>query len=479
MNDLYASLEEKYGLPSGTLSAISNTESSDNPNTPPSSKGAEGQFQFMPETAKAYNVNVHDPKSSAEGAAHYLADLKKQYGDWQAAFAHYNGGHAAGKAVVNGKEPPASETKNYLTKVNSKMKAPEEGDWQPIDQEANATQAPEEGEWQPITTQNDHEEARLQPSDPNAIAGVRQKKKDILDVPAGYIGGATAGGIEGVRTLAHLKTNLLNQFAKNPQDPTQPSTRGSLNRYFKSQVSDQNLGNMHLSDLESEMTKLDQSLDPNAPPVKLRTMSEVQDAIKRLQPTPDTFTEKKLPRGSIKTKVPGTPGVDTSAYQVNPETPIRNSIRNFGRGTADVASRWLPAVGRIGSGFIGGLTALNDASDAQNYAKQKAAEENRPKENYRDYGNWRSGLKGVGALGGGLSMFGGQAAGIPMMAAGQIPDIYDWAKDHPHALEQALNPVGTQSKTKEVLTDPNYFEHRYNDPQNRTVRNYLNDIYKE
>ena len=119
MNNLYASLESQYGLPEGALSAIEGTERSGD--TAVSPKGAKGRFQFMPETAKAYGVDTADPVSSAVGAAKFLSDLQNQYGSFKAAVAHYNGGTKAAKAVLAGNEPPATETKNYLTSVDSKM----------------------------------------------------------------------------------------------------------------------------------------------------------------------------------------------------------------------------------------------------------------------------------------------------------------------------------------------------------------------
>jgi len=120
MNNLYASLEDQYGLPSGALSAVESVESNGNDNAV-SPKGAKGRFQFMPETAKAYGVDTSDPVSSAHGAAKFLADLQNQYGSFKAAIAHYNGGHKAAKAVLEGKEPPATETKNYVKSVESKL----------------------------------------------------------------------------------------------------------------------------------------------------------------------------------------------------------------------------------------------------------------------------------------------------------------------------------------------------------------------
>lgn len=121
MDNLYTSLEEKYNLPSGLLSAVRQVESGGKSNAV-SPKGAKGDFQFMPATAEAYGVDVNDPVSSAHGAARYLSDLVKQYGSVQAALAHYNGGTKAGNAVSEGKDAPFDETKNYLNKVNSQIR---------------------------------------------------------------------------------------------------------------------------------------------------------------------------------------------------------------------------------------------------------------------------------------------------------------------------------------------------------------------
>jgi len=121
MENLYSSLEQQYDLPPGSLSAVRKVESAGNMKAI-SPKGASGDFQFMPDTAKAYGVDINDPVSSATGAAKYLADLKKQYGSFQAALAHYNGGVKAGQSVAQGKDAPYEETRNYLTKVNNNMR---------------------------------------------------------------------------------------------------------------------------------------------------------------------------------------------------------------------------------------------------------------------------------------------------------------------------------------------------------------------
>ena len=131
MDNLYASLEQRYGLPEGALSAVESVESGGKDNAI-SSKGAKGRFQFMPSTAEAYGVNTSDPISSAHGAAQYLSDLQKQYGSFKAAIAHYNGGTKAGKAVSMGSEPPAEETKGYLQKVSMKLPAIDPSQVEPL-----------------------------------------------------------------------------------------------------------------------------------------------------------------------------------------------------------------------------------------------------------------------------------------------------------------------------------------------------------
>lgn len=64
-----------------------------------SPKGAKGFWQFMPETAKSYNLEVSEtvderlhPQKSAEAACSYLSFLYKKFGDWTLAAAAYNMG---------------------------------------------------------------------------------------------------------------------------------------------------------------------------------------------------------------------------------------------------------------------------------------------------------------------------------------------------------------------------------------------------
>lgn len=80
--------------------------------------GAKGAFQFMEATGKQYGLMPDergDFAKSALAAGKFYDDLSKMYGGNQRAMlAHYNGGGAAGRAVMNGREPPAQETRDYL-----------------------------------------------------------------------------------------------------------------------------------------------------------------------------------------------------------------------------------------------------------------------------------------------------------------------------------------------------------------------------
>lgn len=80
--------------------------------------GATGAFQFMESTGKQYGLSPDDRRDfnkSAAAASKFYDDLSKMYGGNQLAMlAHYNGGGSAGRAVINGREPPAKETRDYL-----------------------------------------------------------------------------------------------------------------------------------------------------------------------------------------------------------------------------------------------------------------------------------------------------------------------------------------------------------------------------
>jgi membrane-bound lytic murein transglycosylase D len=69
--------------------------------------GAAGLWQFMPEGARIYGLNVErwvderlDPERSTIAAARYLSDLRRRFGNWELAFAAYNMGYGGLLAAI-------------------------------------------------------------------------------------------------------------------------------------------------------------------------------------------------------------------------------------------------------------------------------------------------------------------------------------------------------------------------------------------
>ncbi len=113
-------LEEREGLPSGLLDAVWFKESRRGKNLYNQKSGAEGDFQFIPDTAKAYKVNVKDFDSSADGAARMYADLHRQYkGDVPKMLAGYNWG--SGNMQKHGFDNMPAETRDYINTITSMM----------------------------------------------------------------------------------------------------------------------------------------------------------------------------------------------------------------------------------------------------------------------------------------------------------------------------------------------------------------------
>lgn len=91
-------------------------EAESGPNLDPnavSRAGAQGIAQFIPSTAAAYGVNLHDGKSAddIDGAAHYMADnLKRTGGNYTQALSIYNSGRPDGYKNI-------AETSAYVKKI--------------------------------------------------------------------------------------------------------------------------------------------------------------------------------------------------------------------------------------------------------------------------------------------------------------------------------------------------------------------------
>ena len=121
----FAGLESKYGLPSGTLSAIHAIETGNTGKSNQVNKqtGATGGFQFLAGTAKQYGVKDRtDLAQSAEGAAKYMSYLLKLFkGDLEKAVRAYHAGEGnvqKGKNIGKHNNDYWQKFKGYTAGVN-------------------------------------------------------------------------------------------------------------------------------------------------------------------------------------------------------------------------------------------------------------------------------------------------------------------------------------------------------------------------
>lgn len=85
-----------------------------------SKKGALGEMQLMPATARALGVDPRDAAQNVRGGAAHLAGLLRRYdGDLQRALAAYNAGAAAVDRY--GGVPPYPETRAYVAAVLDRL----------------------------------------------------------------------------------------------------------------------------------------------------------------------------------------------------------------------------------------------------------------------------------------------------------------------------------------------------------------------
>lgn len=115
---LFSQNEAQYGLPSGMLAAVAQTESGGNASAV-SPVGAQGLMQLMPTTAKGLNVNPWDPTQAVQGASKLLSNYLNKYQSVPLALAAYNAG--PGAVEQYGGVPPYTETQNYVSRITALM----------------------------------------------------------------------------------------------------------------------------------------------------------------------------------------------------------------------------------------------------------------------------------------------------------------------------------------------------------------------
>jgi soluble lytic murein transglycosylase-like protein len=114
-----AQAESKYGLPTNLLARLLHQESRFREDIitgkTKSPAGAIGIAQFMPATAKDFNINPLDPFASIDAAGKYLKQLYTRFNSWPEALAAYNWGQ--GNVSRKGLANAPTETKNYFSQI--------------------------------------------------------------------------------------------------------------------------------------------------------------------------------------------------------------------------------------------------------------------------------------------------------------------------------------------------------------------------
>lgn len=115
--DEIAKAAKLHKVPEYLLRGVGKVESQHNP-TAVSPKGARGEFQIMPRTARELGLadgEEFGPKA-AGAAAKYLAKLYKRFGHWDTALEAYNAGPA--RVAYRAREDKAlpEETLEYVAK---------------------------------------------------------------------------------------------------------------------------------------------------------------------------------------------------------------------------------------------------------------------------------------------------------------------------------------------------------------------------
>lgn len=88
----FSEASKKYNVDENLLRGIAQTESGGDINAK-SGAGAIGLMQFMPSTAKSYNIDPHDPVQSIYGAASLMNDNLNHFGNVNKALKAYNNGY--------------------------------------------------------------------------------------------------------------------------------------------------------------------------------------------------------------------------------------------------------------------------------------------------------------------------------------------------------------------------------------------------
>lgn len=117
LKQAFDSIDQEFGNPIGTSTAIAKIESDFDPNAKAKGSSASGMFQLLKGTAKYLGVkNPEDPIEAARGAAKYIAEMRDMFdGDIRKAILGYHAGPGNVKKYgLDTSQMPKTVSRNYL-----------------------------------------------------------------------------------------------------------------------------------------------------------------------------------------------------------------------------------------------------------------------------------------------------------------------------------------------------------------------------
>lgn len=209
------------------------------------------------------------------------------------------------------------------------------------------------------------DQSRITPSSSSEVPGYSEKTAQAMGVLGATLGAGVAAPIETAKQVYPLLPNIINAVSPGREiSPTQAQSRMSLQRYLSSQIPD----TMRLS--LTELEKISGS-------GKIRTMSEVQNALRAIQKIDSQRVAKTtsidpktgVPR-KIYTSVPGRTPVDLTPYEVKPSGPLGRAVGRSLTTAGEITRAAAPSVGRIGFGALSGAGAMMSGYEAAELARK-------------------------------------------------------------------------------------------------------------
>jgi hypothetical protein len=339
----------KYNLDPRFVLSLAEAENPDFDPNAVSPAGAIGIMQITPDTAKTLKIDPHNIDENIEGGVRYLSQIAKRpwiaNDPYSVAFAYNAGPDHKYLKSREGKIPV--ETEQYLQRIQSIY-----GGVLPY-----SVNPEEQGErnisgWRTTPANLPKEAETLTPS----------QKRFQEEMLGGFSGAALGSTLLAGSEVPFIR-DVLDKFSGAAGDMNKALPRWGLQRYLNSQIPA--YYRLPLQELERMVG------------TKLRTMSEIQDALKVIKPSAEQVVEvpkvamvkgRSVPTyertGQFITRtIPPKEGVDLEPWRVGAK-PGESVARSFTRGVGNVLSS-LPF--RFAGAAANELANLGDVSRAAEY----------------------------------------------------------------------------------------------------------------